>query len=167
MAGEISPHGVRRTFGALERKKMAINVDTLLRVHSTISNGFARNHVRIQMLQFGVCGLPFWLASSPCCGKITSLPEKQELSIFTTAYFVGTWYSSHKHKLFGCVADLERPTSFPLHTLSHVAIHWWQIVPGTGVQCTLGGFPLWFWATTGFHVWRSQSTCGVVTYIPG
>lgn len=74
----------------------------------------------IHILQFGVYGPPFWLTSSPCCGKITSLLEKPEFSIFTTAYFVETWYPSCKHKLFGCVADLERPTSFVnVHTMSH------------------------------------------------
>ena len=36
--------GICRAFGAQKRTKMAITVDTLLRVHSAISDGFARNH---------------------------------------------------------------------------------------------------------------------------
>ena len=143
--------GIRRAFGAQKRKKMVITVDMLLRVHSAISNGFARN-MGIHMLQSGVYGLPFWLASSPCCGKIIFLLEKPELSIFTTAHFVKTWYWSRKQS---SLAALQIWTDQPVSgTCTHcpIAIHWWQIVPGTGVQCTLGEFPPWFWAITVFHV---------------
>ena len=121
MAGEISPHWHSPSLLSSETKEDALyRRDMLLRMLSAINNGFARDHGHINAA-IRCAWLSMLIGFFAMLRKDKSLQGKPVRSIFTTAYFVvSSMYSSHKRKLFGYVADLERPTNFVnVHTLSH------------------------------------------------